>query len=233
MRAPTCLAWLAILAAIAACEKADNGSGPVTISLSGTARDYFTDAALDSVTLTIVGQTGSTTISDSGEFHFSDLDANVTVEVSGSLDDYRPTRNVSISIGTTSITADLFLVSEGDASRQYVGLGLTQAVGTGVVFIDLVDDDGDPREGIPLADITLVNGGQNPVGLGPFFFGASGDVVSQASLTVSTAFDGRARVAFLDVPPGTYTLRVTTGSPIQTLTATVVISAGGATLVIR
>jgi hypothetical protein len=68
--------------------------------------------------------------------------------------------------------------------------------------------------------------------VGPYVFGAAGDMVDHATLGVSTTYDERSRVGFLDVPAGTHTLRVTV-APGQTLTTTVATSAGGVTLVRR
>ena len=56
---------------------------------------------------------------------------------------------------------------------------------------------------------------------------ASGDIVASDVLTLSTAFSGRARAAFLDVPEGSCSLHV-----VAEL-ADVVVSANGVTLVRR
>jgi hypothetical protein len=129
------------------------------------------------------------------------------------------------------VTADLTIVSASDVARQYTAVSLVQTAGLAVVFIDLADAAGAPRTGIPAASIALVDGTQSPVGDGPFFFGAAGDIVPLTTLSQSTEFGGRARAAFLNVPAGTHTLRVTAGTP--TLVAPVVAAAAGATLVRR
>jgi hypothetical protein len=84
--------------------------------------------------------------------------------------------------------------------------------------------------GIPVADIVLLSG-STPVGLGPFVFTGT-DVVPQTTQAVTVLAGGRSRVAFLDVPPGTLTLSVKL-SATQTVTATVFVTANGATLVQR
>lgn len=97
-----------------------------------------------------------------------------------------------------------------------------------MLFADLRAGDGSALAGIPLADISLTDRVGTPVPgvVGPVFFGATGDVDS--SITVSTAFAGRARVAILDCPAGSYTLRVVT--PGTTFQVPVTFGADGATL---
>jgi len=69
-------------------------------------------------------------------------------------------------------------------------------------------------------------------GIGPYVFGAGGDVVSNATLSTTTAFGGRVRVAFLDVPAGSHTASVTfTGTGgAETKTATIVTAGNSATV---
>jgi hypothetical protein len=203
--------------------------------LSGQVRDYFSNAGLAGVLLAFSDQAPvvGVTSSASGAYEFTGLLPNGDVTVFASLANYRTTRNERITWTTGAITADQAAVSVADANRQYTGLGRTAVVGTAVVFVTLVDAAGQPHTGIPVADITL-NATGGPVGVGPFIFGSGGDVVSNATLSVTTAFGGRARVAFLDVPPGAATLSVTfTSGTVQTKTITVNTSAGGATLVRR
>jgi hypothetical protein len=101
----------------------------------------------------------------------------------------------------------------------------------GIVIVELVDGSGTPRTGIPLADVTLTDGTLSPAGVGPYYFGAAGDIVPQGDLAQSAEFDGRARAAFLNVPVGTHVLRVALG--VQTVVAQVVVATGGATLIER
>jgi hypothetical protein len=68
--------------------------------------------------------------------------------------------------------------------------------------------------------------------LGPYFMG---EVDVDPKLLVATAYDGRSRALFLDVPPGTYTLKVThpnNQNGINTLTVPVMLATGGATLAV-
>jgi len=71
-----------------------------------------------------------------------------------------------------------------------------------------------------------------PVGLGPYVFGAAGDIVDNSSLSITTSVAGRSRVAFLDVPVGRFTLSVSfsSGGRIVTRSTQVVAAAGGITL---
>ncbi|MGH7702400.1 MAG: hypothetical protein ACREMO_04865, partial [Gemmatimonadales bacterium] len=231
MRVSRWFMWAALSAGTALACSSGSGSGVQIRTLNGVVRDYFTNGALNLVTLTVDGRPTLTAISSvGGSYEFADVPSNTTLQVVGSLANYRATRNEPIAVSTGSVVADLRMVSTLDANRQYTGLGRTPVAGTSVVFVDLVDAGGQPRPGIPVADITLVDGALSPVGIGPFVFGMAGDVVDQATLSVTTAFAGRSRVAFLDVPPGTQTLQVTVGMPSVTLTTAVVASAGGATL---
>ena len=80
-------------------------------------------------------------------------------------------------------------------------MGRTPNINTGVVIVNLRDDMGQPRVGIPVADIVLLNAAQFPVGLGPFVFGAT-DIVPQAQQSVTAVFNNRSRVAFLESAGG-------------------------------
>jgi hypothetical protein len=108
-------------------------------------------------------------------------------------------------------------------------LSLTATAGTAIVIATLTDS-GAPLENLPLADVKLRDAGQSPVGDGPFIIGAAGDV--DPALTVTTAFGGRSRVAFLNVPAGLTALSVTLAGPVPTTrVANLITTANGATLV--
>jgi hypothetical protein len=189
----------------------DGSPDPALLSVSGKTLDYFTGAPLESVTLATEGMTPAASGS-------SDATGNYELEVppgsvfyaSATRANYRPTRSAPIRVAGDSLAmTDLTVVSVNDSRRQYASLGLTPTAGRAVLFGLLLRNNGMPLEGIPLTDIKLVDAQQAPVGLGPYFFGENGDLVSNLTLDVSTAFGGKARVGFLDVPPGTYTLAVT------------------------
>lgn len=202
-----------VLAGLACGGGGGDGGGPDPVSLSGTIRDYFTGTGLAGVLLAGGGQTGTTTSDGTGAYTFSSVPANSSLQITASLANYRDTRNAAVAVGTVAATADLAIVSTADLARQYTGLGVTQAAGQAAFFVDLVDDGGQPREGIPLADITLVDTNGDPVGTGPFAFGAGGDLVDPTAVSVTTAFGGRSRIGYLNVPPGRTTLRIEISTP--------------------
>lgn len=206
-----------------------------TLQVSGKSKDYFTGATMQAVMLTTEGmEPEATGASDlMGDYTLPDVPAGSVFYVHATRDLYRLTRNLPVRVEGASVMADQHLVSLADSRRQYVSLGLTPTAGTAVVFGHLVRNNGTPLEGVPLADIVLVDGLGAAVGRGPYFFGAQGDLVSNATLATSTAFNGRARVGFLDVPPGSYTLKVTyttgAGAP-RTEDVAIVTTADGASI---
>jgi hypothetical protein len=224
-----------LLGAVLGCGDGTGQIGIISpsVTVSGVTHDYFTTAPLAAVALTVDDRPGLTaTSAANGSYTFAFVSSSSTLRAVAALTSYRSTRNETLTIGSGAVFADLFAVSLADATRQYTAVGLTPTANTGVVVVNLRDAAGQPREGIPVANIVLLDSSQAPVGIGPFVFGATGDVVPHATLAVSTAFAGRSRVAFLDVPPGTFTLSVTIPGP-QTVTASVVVAAIGATLVQR
>ncbi len=189
-----------------------DGAPVAGLQVTGKSKDYFTAVTLSSVAITTTGMqpevNGSSTAT--GDFVLDDVPPGSVFYVSAQRELYRLTRNLAVRVTEASVIADQLVVSAADTRRQYVSVGRTPTLGTAVVFAELRRNNGMPLEGVPLADIVLVDGLAAPVGLGPFFFGANGDIVSNLTLATSTAFNGRARVAFLDVPPGPVTLKVST-----------------------
>jgi len=195
---------------------------------NGFVRDYFSGLPLPSVSLTADGlqPPPSTVSSGTGGYQLSGLPFNTALDVLGALPSYRSTRN-RVTIGSASVTADVWMVSQADANAQYASVGSTPSAATGVLFVELADAAGQPLEGIPLAGIALTDAGAPVTALGPYLFGPGGFL--DPTLTTTVAFNGHARVAFLDVPPGTFTLAVNTMTGM--LSTGAVIDAGGATLV--
>jgi|JI10StandDraft_1071094.scaffolds.fasta_scaffold06168_8 hypothetical protein len=183
----------------------------VELRVAGVAKDYFTNAALSNATLASEGmEPGLTATSGSGgEFALTPVPPGSVFFVTATRANYRTTRGLPIEVAATSVTADQPMVSNVDARRQSTTLGRTPLAGTGVVFAELVRRNGMPLVDVPVADIVLVDALEAPAGVGPFVFGVLGDVVPNETLGVATAVNGRSRVGFLDVPPGTYTLKVT------------------------
>lgn len=209
------------------------GSISPTVSVSGVTRDYFTTTTVGAVALTVDDHPGlAATSAANGSYTFPSVSSSSTLRAVAAVTNYRSTRNETLTIGSSAVVADLFAVAVADAARQYTAVSVTPTANTGVVIVNLRDAAGQPREGIPLANIVLLDATQAPVGNGPYVFGTDGDVVPQSTLAVTTAVAGRSRVAFLNVPAGTDTLAVTIAGP-QTLKASVVVTASGATLVQR
>jgi hypothetical protein len=216
-----------------ACETGDE---PLVLTLDGFVRDYFSNAALPGVLLAWDDPAGRTvTSSATGAYQITGLMATDILFIEASLANYVTTRNEPVILGTTDFTANQAVIATADANRQYTTLGITPVAGRALVFVNLVDPLGQPHTGIPLADIVVADTADDPVGMGPFVFGAAGDLVGQGTLSVTTAFGGRSRVGFLNVPPGTYQLRVaydSVGTP-RVKTRQVVADSSGATLILR
>lgn len=253
-RLPYALATFALLAAAAAAGCAgeapgmsvdaggDDGGDDVdaapalTFSVTGKAKDYFTGTALAQVAIATDGMQPelSGTTDSAGDYRLDGVPPGTVFYVSTSRLQFRPTRNEPVRVETESITADQLVVSLPDSRRQYTTLNLTPTAGTAVLFADLRRNNGTPLEGVPLTDIVLVDPAGAPVGLGPYFFGPTGDLVANATLATSTAYNGRARVGFLDVPPGPVVLKVTSTPPAgggpRTEELQLVAAADGATL---
>ena len=223
---------LLALCALASSCGSDGGTGLVTVTVSGTVSDYFTGTGVQDATVAVEGSPSLiASTSAGGTYDIAEVPATESLVLVATKANYRQTRNFEVSATSGTVTADLAIVAAADVQRQYTSVGITPATGLAVVFVDLVDGAGAPRTGIPAAGIVLVDGTQSPVGDGPYFFGAAGDIVTNATLSQSTAFGGRARAAFLNVPQGAHTLRVSVGA--QIIVAAVVAVAAGATLVER
>ena len=245
--------WFLAIAATLACagdpppspidggDDPDAGAGAdaapaVTYRVSGKAKDYFTGAVLGSATISSDGMEPQLTATTdaAGDFAFDAVPPGSVFFLIANRAVYRPTRGVPVRVEAMAVTADQTLVSVNDARRQYTTLGLPVVTGKAVVFAELRRNNGTPLADVPVADIVLVDALDAPVGVGPFVFGPTGDLVSNLTLAVSTVVDGRSRVGFLDVPPGAHTLKVTYpsgGGAPMTVTARVDATADGATLV--
>ncbi len=209
-----------------------------TQRVSGKAMDYFVaNTPLQGAELAtdgIVPQIMTTSAAD-GAFAFETVPVGSQVFFSASRTNYRPTRNL-IEIGDAAVEQDLYLMSIADINRQYAtDGGKIPTPGRAFVIAELLRGDGTPLAGIPLTDLKLVDGTDAPVPtvIGPYVMGANGDIVP-AGPTQTETHNGKARVAFLDVPVGSFSLKVTfqdgQGQP-QTLATPVTTAVDGATLV--
>lgn len=184
-----------------------------SIAVTGTTMDYFGADPLPASTYATEGMTPAlhgTTGADGG-FTLDNVPPASSFYVTVSrTTGYRVTRNDAITIKDVSLQANLYGVSSVDAQRQYATLGLAPTTGTAILIADLRRNNGTPLEGVAVADISLVDSAGAPVpGIkGPYFFGPNGDLVSIATVPTSTAYAGKARMGYLDVPPGAWTLNV-------------------------
>jgi hypothetical protein len=180
--------------------------------LSGKAMDYFGNVALDATTVATDGispQVSATSGMD-GSYQLQ-IAVGSKLFLVASRTNYRPTRSTPIAVDDTAVTQDAYVMSNADIARQYTTLGLTgPKAGTAVLVADLEKNDGTPLDGIPLTNVQLLDANMQPVTglIGPYFFACTGDVDTTLT-TAPTCTPARDRVAFLDVPPGTYSLAVT------------------------
>lgn len=190
---------------------ADAGPVDPSVRVSGKAKDYFTGAALATVSLASEGMEPalSATSDSAGDFAFDTVAPGSVFYLIATRAAYRPTRGEAVRVEDAAVVADQTVVSVADARRQYTSLGLPLTAGKAVVFAELLRRNGTPLVDVPVADVKIVDTLGAIVGTGAYVFGPNGDLVSNATLAVTTAVGGRSRVGFLDVPPGSYTLEVT------------------------
>lgn len=147
-------------------------------------------------------------------------------------DNYRPTRNMQIEVTDTSVESTLYAVSEPDVQRWHNNLVIEELPDTGFVVVEMYRNNGTPLEGIPDTDVKIVDGLGQTVTTG-YFFGLAGDPVDPGTLGLATAYNGRSRAAFYNVPAGEYQISITylngQGDPMEQLVPITVMS-GGVTL---
>jgi hypothetical protein len=223
-------------------QQPDSGAAdaPVAIgqSVSGRTLDYFTGLPLATTTLVTDGLQPQilTTSATDASYTLDPVPPGSKLFVSASRNMYRPTRSLAIDVAAQSIMEDLYAMSVADTSRQYVSLGKTATPGDAILFAEMQLDNGQPVVGIPLANVKLLDGAMQPVAgvLGPYFIGTVGDIDPAATTSAAYGTPPRARVAFLDVPPGSFSLAVTYtpsgGGAAVTSTAAITAIADGAVL---
>ena len=195
-------------------DSGTGGSGvpDVGLTVSGKAKDYFSGVALQNTTVATDGIDPplSTTSATDGAYAL-DIATGSKLFFLATRPNYRATRSAAISVLDVALNQDVFVMSSADVGRQYTTLGKTPAAGTAFMAADLVKPNGTPIVGIPLANVTLLDAALQPVPgvLGPYFFGALGDLDPALTVAAAQGTPPRSRVAFLDVPPGTFTLSVT------------------------
>jgi hypothetical protein len=205
--------------------------------VSGKAMDYFVAGTpLTGVTLASDGIDPPLMVTSAadGAFAVDEVPVGSQLFFSASRTGYRPTRNL-VAIADAAVVQDVYLMSAVDISRQYAtDGGKTPKAGTAFVVADLQRNNGTPLSGVPLTSVKLVDTANAPVAgvIGPYSFGATGDIAPV--VTQTEAHGGKARVAFLDVPAGRFSLKVTFTDgqgQQQTITTPVTTVADGATLV--
>ncbi len=204
--------------------------------VSGKALDYFVaDTPLANATITTDGIEAVAMAQSGidGAYEVANIPAGSKLFLAVARANYRTTRNIAVSIEDAPVTRDVYVMSVADVNRQYATDGKPVNVGKAFLAADLKDAAGIPLAGIPLANVKLTDLNDQPVPalIGPYFFGAQGDI--NPALTTAEANAGRSRVAFLDVPPGTFKLSVTypdgQGGNATSVTQ-VIATAGGAVI---
>ncbi|MEO6773760.1 MAG: hypothetical protein ABI467_12200 [Kofleriaceae bacterium] len=217
-----------------------DGSGSAVTSqiVSGKVMDYFTGDALAATAIATDGLTPAAAATSGADGAYSlDVPVGSKLFAMTSRGSYRSTRSAVITVTDQPIAQDLYVASSADVARQFSSVNVTQTTGT-IVAAEVQKNNGDPYAGLPLTAFTLVDSANAPVvGVsGPYFFGAVGDL--DLAVTTSTAYGTtpRVRVAFLNVPAGTFTLNTAfldgMGNP-KINSTTIIVDAGGATLALN
>jgi len=212
-------------------ESPDAGPDPAGIRVSGTVRDYFTNVALPQAALSTDGLAPviATTSDAAGGYALNEVPAASAFYIHATLPaGYRATVNEPTIVVDVSVARDQYAVSLADAQRQHTTVGLAVEANSAIVIADLLTPVDTPMEAVPLTDITLTDGVGAPAGVGPYLLGPVGDV--DAALTDTTAYGGRSRVAFLNVPAGVTATLSATYSATE-YTATFATATNGAHLV--
>jgi hypothetical protein len=211
----------------------DAGSAAAAVKVSGKVMDYFTGDPVAAAAITTDGLTPALAVVSGADGTYSmDVAVGSKLFADVSHASFRTSRSSIITVADVDVAANLYVLAAGDVNRQFTSVGLAANGGT-FVAIDLQKDNGDPFPGLALAAITLVDPNNAAVvGVaGPFFFGAAGDL--DPAVVTSTAYGTvpKTRAAFLDVPPGTYTVITTfNDGAARTYKTPIIVDAGGATI---
>ena len=182
---------------------------PRTVSIAGTVINYFNGNPVAAARVSTMGLRPdlSGTSDAAGRYALSGNAAAGECLLSvRDVENFVDTATGPFDVVAAPLTATAFAATATDLNRQYGTVGRTRPDTLGVVIVHLLGASGQPLEMLAASDLTLSGADESPVGAGPFFFGPAGDIDS--TLTVSRAFNGRARAMFLDVPAGACTLRV-------------------------
>lgn len=205
--------------------------------LSGKTMDYFTaNTPMDLVTLASDGVTPpmSATSATGGLYEINDVPTGSKIFFTLTRTNYRPTRNVPVSVEGMPVVQDLYIATVADINRQYATAGKPVTAGKAFLAAELQRNNGMPLTGIAPTDVVLLDANNAPVTVaGTYFFGTNGDIDPAATTAAAFGTPPRVRVALLDAPVGSYTLKVTYpngqgGTSVNTTPVTFV--ADGATL---
>ena len=179
--------------------------------LSGKTMDYFTaNTPMDLVALASDGVTPPMMVTSAtgGLYEVPVVPTGSKIFFTATRTNYRPTRNVPVAVDDKDVVKDLYIATIADINRQYATAGKPVTAGKAFLAVELQRQNGMPLIDIAPTDIVLLDAQNQPVIVaGTYFFGANGDI--DPALLTATAVGGRSRVALLDVPPGTFTLKVT------------------------
>ena len=212
---------------------ADAGSAAAAVKVSGKVLDYFAGGPVAAAAITTDGLDPALAVVSAADGTYS---MNVAVSSKLFADtshaNFHTSRSSIIAVADVDLTLDLYAAANGDVARQATSVGGTNTAGT-LVAIDLQKDNGDPFTGLALTAITLVDTNNAAVAgvLGPYFFGAAGDL--DLAVVTSTAYGTvpRARAGFLNVPAGTYNVITTfNDGAARTYKTPIIVDAGGVTL---
>lgn len=189
---------------------ADAGQNPQGLSLSGMVMDYNNLDILSQADVSTEGLLAPLQAISGidGSYSLADVPPGSLFYVTASRDNYLPTRQEPIEVIDASVQANIYVTSQAFVQRQYSTVNVPMIQGTGFIAADLRRNNGTPLEGVLAGDILLVDALEQPVGDGPYLFGIGGDITLTAPTDPTVAINGRARLAYLNVPPGLYTLRV-------------------------
>ncbi|HEX7700416.1 MAG TPA: hypothetical protein VF403_06840 [Kofleriaceae bacterium] len=211
----------------------DAGSAASTAKVSGKVMDYFTGDPLAAAAVTTDGLTPALAVVSGADGSYSmDVAVGSKLFADTSHANFRTSRSSIITVADVDLTENLYALASADVTRQFSSVGVTAASGT-IVAIDVQKDNGDPFPGLALTAITLVDPNNLAVTgvAGPFFFGAAGDL--DLAVITSTAYGAvpKTRAAFLNVPPGSYTVITTfNDGAARTYKTPIIVDAGGATI---
>ncbi len=211
-------------------------AGDLGQTVTGKAMDYFalTPTAVPAAIVATDGITPAmmaTGIAD-GTYTLEHVPTGSKLFLTATHTNYSPTRNATTSVDALPVTQDIYLMATNDIKNATNPSGAAWTPGTGFFTAELRKNNGMPNVGIALADVKLLDSAGAPVIATPYFYNTNGlpDPAEATSAAYGTPL--RARVAFVNLPPGSYQLQVPTGINVgATLELTPFsVAADGATL---